>query len=141
MCPGIIRYHLLESIPFTNSVIPEILLLVKQVRPRASQVDDFRASISVFLQPRTFEAVEGVRDALPTADDTLILVVAERAFVADTGEGGWSYVRVADGAFAVAFVAEAADGYAGGFAAHDEIAGKDVSIYSSQESAVDLTYG
>jgi hypothetical protein len=105
-------------------VIPEILLLVEQIRPRTSQIDNFRTSISVFLQPRTFKAVEGVRDALTTADDTLILVVAERAFVADTGKGGWSYVGVADGAFAVAFVAEAADGYTGGFAAHNEIAGK-----------------
>ena len=122
-------------------MIPEILLLVKQIRPRASQIDDFRTSISVFLQPRTFKAVEGVGDALTTANDTLILVVAERTFVADTGEGGWSYVGVADGAFAVALVAEAADGYAGGFAAHDEIAGKDVSICSYQEIAVGWTYG
>lgn len=46
------------------SVIPKILLLVEQIRPRTPQVDNLRTSIPILLQPRTFETVESVRDAL-----------------------------------------------------------------------------
>ena len=55
---------------------------------------------------------------LPTAHDALVLVVAKGALVADADEGRGAHVAVADGAFAVAFVAEAADGDAGLLAAH-----------------------
>jgi len=81
-------------------MIPKILLLIKQIRPTAPQINNLRAPIPILLQPR---ALEG-------------------AFVADADEGGGADVGVTDGAFAVAFVAEAADGYAGLFAAHDEVA-------------------
>jgi hypothetical protein len=40
----------------------------------------------------------------------LVLVVFEGALIADAREGGRSSVAIADGAFAIAFVAEAADG-------------------------------
>ena len=103
-------------------MISKILLLVEQIRPRTSQIDNLRAPISVFLQPCALEAVESVRDAFTTADNALVLVVAEGAFVTDARECCRSHVGVADGTFAVAFIAEAADGDAGGLAAHDEIA-------------------
>jgi hypothetical protein len=104
-------------------MIPKILLLVEQVRPRAAKIDNLRATIPVLLQARTLEAVEGVRDALAAAHDALVLVVAEGTLVADAGERGRAHVGVAHGAFAVAFVAQAADGDAGLLAAHYEIAG------------------
>jgi hypothetical protein len=47
---------------------------------------------------------------LAAAHDTLVLIVAERALVADSYESSWANVGVADWAFAVALVAEAADG-------------------------------
>ena len=100
-------------------MIPKILLLVKQIRPTTTQIYNLRAPIAVLLQARALEAVEGVADALAAAHDAFVLVVAETAFVADADKGRGPYVAVAYGAFAVAFVAEAADGYAGGFAAHD----------------------
>ena len=90
-------------------VIPKILLLVEQIRPRTSKIDDLRTPIAILFQPRTLKAVEGVRDPLTAADDALVLVVAEGAFIADAGEGGRAHVGVAHRAFAVAFVAEAAD--------------------------------
>lgn len=102
-------------------MVSEILLLVEEIRPTAAQIDNLRTAVSVLLQPRALEAVESVADALAAAHDTFVLVVAEGAFVADTGEGGGSYVGVADGTLAVAFVAEASDGYASRFAAHDKI--------------------
>ena len=103
------------------SLIPEILFLVEQIRPRTTQVYNLRAPISVLLQARALEAVECIRNAFTAANDALVLVVAEGALVADAHEGGGSHVGVADGAFAVAFVAEAADGDAAGLATHDEI--------------------
>ena len=45
-------------------MIPEILLLVKQIGPRASQIDDLRTTIPILFQPRTLEAVKRVRDPL-----------------------------------------------------------------------------
>lgn len=46
------------------SMIPEILLLVKQIRPRTTQIDNLRATIPVLFETRAFEAVEGVGDTL-----------------------------------------------------------------------------
>lgn len=93
--------------------------MVEQICPRTSQIDNLGTAIAVLLQTRTFEAVEGVTDTLATADDAFVLVVAEGALVADSHQRGWAHVGVADGAFAVAFVAETADGDAGLLAAHD----------------------
>lgn len=91
------------------------------VRPGAAQVDDLGAAVAVLLEARALVAVEGVADPFPAADDALILVVSEAALVADAHERRGPHVRVADGALAVALVAEAPDGDAGLLAAHDEI--------------------
>jgi hypothetical protein len=102
-------------------MIPEALFLVEQVRPTAAQVYNLRTPVSVLLQARALEAVEGVADALAAAHDTLVLIVAEGALVADAHQRRRSDVRVADWTFAVALVAETADGDAGLLAAHYEI--------------------
>ena len=112
-------------------MISEILLLIEQIRPTTTQIYNLRTSIPVLLQACTLEAVEGVRDTLATAYDAFVLVVAEGTFVADAGEGGRAHVGVANGAFAVALVAEAADGDARLLAAHDEIAATSVSMRDS----------
>lgn len=54
------------TITIQPSMISKILLLVKEIRPRAAQVDNLRTPVPVLFQPRTLEAVEGVRDALDT---------------------------------------------------------------------------
>ena len=100
-------------------MIPEVLLLVKQICPTTSQIDNFRTPIPIFFQPCTFEAVERITDTFATADDTFILVIAERAFVADPNKGGRSHIGIANRAFAVAFVAETTDGDSGSLATHD----------------------
>ncbi|KDN65537.1 hypothetical protein CSUB01_01099 [Colletotrichum sublineola] len=100
----------------------------KNVRERIQRVlgngwNKVKATAGMGVKARALEAVEGVRDALAAADDALVLVIAEGALVAYADEGRRAYVGVADGALAVALVAEAADGDAGLFAAHNEIAG------------------
>ena len=102
-------------------MISEVLLLVEQIRPRTAQIDNLRTPVPVLLQSRALEAVESVADALATAHDALVLIVAKAALVADTGDGGGTHVGVANRALAIAFVAKPADGDARGFAAHDEI--------------------
>lgn len=107
-------------------MISERLLLIKQIRSRAPQVDNFRTPVAVFFQPSTFEAVKSVGDSLQetvvrthsqtncswlqtylsAAYDTFILVVAERAFVADSDQGCRSNVAVADGTFPITLVAK-----------------------------------
>lgn len=100
---------------------PPALLLIKQIRPTTPQIHNLRTPIPILLQPRTLKAVERIADPLPPTHHTLVLIVAEGALVADARQGGGPHVRVADGAFAVAFVAEAADVDAGELAAHDEV--------------------
>lgn len=103
-------------------MISKILLLVEQVRPTTTQIYNLGAPIPILFQARALEAVEGVGNALAAAYDALVLVVAKGAFVADARERRGAHVRVADGALAVAFVAQAPDGDAGLLAAHYEIA-------------------
>lgn len=98
-----------------------LLPLKEQICPRRPQIDNLRTPIPILLQPRTLEAVERVTDALPAAHDALVLVVAKGALVADAHKGRGPHVRVADGALAVAFVAETADCDAGLLAAHYEV--------------------
>ena len=86
-------------------MISKILLLVEQIRPTTSQIYNLRAAIAVLFQARALETVEGIGDALATAHNALVLVVAKGALVADAGKGRGAHVRVADGALAVAFVA------------------------------------
>ena len=102
-------------------MVPEVLFLVKQIRPRTPQIDNLRAPIPILLQTRAFEAVKGIADAFAATHNTFVLIVAEAALVADARDGSGPDVRVAHGAFPVAFVAETADGDARCFAAHDEI--------------------
>ena len=59
---------------------------------------------------------------LATTDDTLVLIVTKGAFIAYPHQRCGSNVAVADGAFAVTFVAETADGDAGLLTAHYEVA-------------------
>ena len=63
----------------------------------------------------------GVPTYLAHANNTLVLVVAEATLVADAHQRRRPHVRVADGALAVALVAEPPDGDARLLAAHDEI--------------------
>ena len=102
-------------------MIPKILLLIKQIRPRAAQINNLRTAIPILLQARTLETIKRVADALATAHHALILVVAEAALVADAHEGRRPHVGVAHGTLAVALVAEPADGDAGLLAAHYQV--------------------
>lgn len=102
-------------------MIPKILLLIKQIRPATPKIDNLRTPIPILLQPGTLKAVKCIRNTLTAADDTFVLIVAEAAFVANADESGGPDIGVADWTFAVAFVAEAPDGYAGLLAAHDEV--------------------
>ena len=54
-------------------MIPKILLLVKQIRPRTAQIDNLRTPIPILFQPRALKAVEGVRDALIVTQHTSLI--------------------------------------------------------------------
>lgn len=66
---------------------------------------------------------------LATAYDTLVLIVSEGAFVADSGKRGRTDVAVANWTLPVTFVAETSDGNACLLAAHNQIA----EVYSLAE--------
>jgi len=102
-------------------MISKILFLIKQIRPRTPQINDLWTPITVLLESCAFEAIECVRNAFAAADYTLVLVVAEGALVADADEGCRPHIGIADGTFAITFVAETTDCYARLLAAHNEI--------------------
>ena len=102
-------------------MIPEVLFLIEQVRPRTTQIDNLGTPIPILLQSRALETVESITDALAAANDALVLVVAKAALVADASDGSGAHVGVADRALAIAFVAKATDGDARSLTAHDEI--------------------
>jgi hypothetical protein len=97
---------------------PEPTPLVKQVRPTSTKVNDLRTPIPILLQPGTLRTIIRIRYSRRTADDTAPAVRAEITLVADAHERFWADVRVADGAFSVAFLTETADGYAWLASAH-----------------------
>lgn len=105
-------------------MISKILFLIKQICPRTSQIDNLRTPIAILFESRALEAIKRVGDSLAAAYDAFVLVVAKGTLIADAREGRGAHVRVADGTFAVAFVAETADGDASLLAAHYEIAGE-----------------
>lgn len=78
----------LTSHPPTNpihySMIPIILLLIKQIRPRTPQINNLRTPIPILLRPRALETIKSIAYPLTTTDDTFVLVVPEAAFVADS---------------------------------------------------------
>jgi hypothetical protein len=106
-------------------LIPEILLLVEQIRPRAAKIYDLWTAISILFQPCAFKAVKGVGDSFATANDTFVLVIAKGAFVANAHQRGRSYIAVAYGTLSIALVAEPTDGNASLFATHNKIARKE----------------
>lgn len=87
-------------------MIPKILLLVEQVGSRASQVNDFRTSISILFQPCTLETIKSITDSFSTTYYAFVLVITEGTFVADSNKCSRSYVGVANWAFSIAFVAK-----------------------------------
>ena len=45
-------------------MVPEAFLLVEQIRPRGTQVDNLWAAVSILFKPCTLKAVKGIRDPL-----------------------------------------------------------------------------
>ena len=86
--------------------------------PRTTKIYDLGTPIPILFEPGALEAVERVRDALAAAHHALVLVVAERALVADAHQRRRPHVRIAHRTLAVTLIAEAADGDAGLLAAH-----------------------
>jgi hypothetical protein len=87
-----------------------------------TQIYDLRTSISILLQSCAFEAVKSVRDPFTTAYHTLILIVSEAALIANPDESCGANIGITNGTFAIALVAETADGDTRLFPAHDKIA-------------------
>lgn len=60
------------------------LALVEQIRFRAAQINDLRATIAILFLDRTFFAVIGVGNTRPTANYASTLIGTVVAFVANT---------------------------------------------------------
>lgn len=87
-------------------MISEILFLIEQIRPRTTQIYNLGTPISILLQSGTLETIECVTDSLASTYDAFVLVITEGAFIAYAHKCGGAHVRIAYGAFAVAFIAE-----------------------------------
>jgi len=96
--------HTDEKVPIL--MITETLLLVEQVSSRGAQVYDFGTPIPIFLEPRAFKAVEGIRYTLTATDNAFILVISKGALITNANKCSRSHIAIADGAFPVTFVAK-----------------------------------
>ena len=119
-------------------VVPEILLLVEEICSRGTQIYDFRTTVPILFKASAFEAVKSVWYALrkrqlalilndpsgillhlATTNNTLILIIAKRAFVANANKRCGADVAIAHRALPITFVAETSDSYTWLFPAHD----------------------
>lgn len=118
-------YHSLVPVSYAEikspSMISKTLLLVEQIRPTTTQIDNLGTTVPVLFQPRTLKAIECVTDALPAAHYAFVLVIAKGAFVADFRKSRRPHVGVAYRTLSIALIAETSDGGARLFAAHYEI--------------------
>ena len=87
-------------LPFFETVF---FPFVKEICLRATEIDNFRTTVSVFLLDCAFLAIICVRNAGPSADHAPSLVGAVIALVADPYQSARPHVRIADDAFTVAF--------------------------------------
>lgn len=78
---------------------------------------------------------------LSTANHTLVLIVPEAAFIADADEGCRTNVGIADGAFAIAFIAKSTDGNARLLATHNEITATRCQFLGLSKVEMNGTYG
>lgn len=90
---------------------PVLLSLIEQVRFGGSQVNNLWTAVSVLFLDRALLAVVGIRDTGSSTDDTSSLIRSVVAFIADPDQGTRTHVRVADDTLAVAFFAQAANGW------------------------------
>ncbi|KAF5655878.1 peroxin 26 [Fusarium sp. NRRL 25303] len=80
---------------------------------RTAKVYNLRTSVAILFKASTFKTVERVRDALTTAHNAFILVVAEATFVTNAHERRGANVGVANWALAITLVTETTDGNTG----------------------------
>ena len=81
---------------------------IEQIRLATAEIDDLRAAVSILLQQGALLAVVRVRNAGASADHASSLVRAVVALVTDSNQRAGPHVRIADHAFTVALLAEAA---------------------------------
>ena len=77
--------------------------LIKQVRFRASEVDYFWTSVSVFLGGGAPFAIISIRNAWPTANHTSTLVRTVVTLVTDPHQSSRSHEAIANNASTIAY--------------------------------------
>ncbi|KAJ4064946.1 hypothetical protein NW753_003391 [Fusarium oxysporum] len=97
---------------------------VKGTAGMGVKVYNLRTSVAILFKASAFKTVERVRDALTTAYNAFVLVIAEATLVTNAHERRGPNVGVAYGAFAITLVTETTDGNTGLFATHNKIAAR-----------------
>lgn len=113
--------HIKSNIKRSSLLEAIFLPLIEEVSLRAPQVDNLRAPVPILLLLRALFAVVGVRDPNPTTNYTTALERAVITLVTYAYERARPHIRIADHAFSVALLAQAANGDARLLSAHDEV--------------------
>jgi len=111
----------LSGAPQLALLEPKPPSLIEQVCPTCAQVHDLGAPITVFLQSRAFGTVIRVGDTRGAANNAPTAVGTKITFVTDADKCLRPNVRVADWAFSVALLAQAADSNTRLSPAHNQI--------------------
>jgi len=97
------------------------LPFIEQVRLRATQIDYFRTTVSIFFRYSALLAIVGIGDSLASTNHASTLVGPVIALITHSDESAWSDIGIAYDTFAIAFLAEPANGNARLLSAHNEV--------------------
>jgi len=97
------------------------LSFVEQIGLGTAQIDDLRTSVAIFLLNGALFAIIRIRNSLASTNHTTALVASIVAFVTNSNKEAWTDIGIANDALSITFCAQAANGDAGLFSAHDQI--------------------
>jgi len=98
---------------------PILFPLIKQICLCTTQIHNLGTSIPILTHLYTLLAIISIGDTNTATNDTPSLEGAVIALIANVDDGGGVDEGIANDAFSIALFAEAPDGNAGLFAAHD----------------------
>lgn len=100
----------------SSSFLETVFLpFVKEVRFRATEIDNFWTAISVFFLNRAFFTIVSIGHSGATAYHTASLIRSIVALVTNSHQRAWSDVRIANHAFAITFLTKSSNSHSGLF--------------------------
>jgi len=105
-------------LPFLEAVL---FPLVEQICFWTSEIYNLWTTVSIFLLNGTFFTVISVTDSRTSTNNTSSLITAIIAFIADSNQGTWTHIWIANHATSITLFAKSSNGYTSLFPTKDQI--------------------